>query len=197
MQLIEAGNLPNARHAPRGPEIHHHYLAAEGRRIQRAAFQSGRMRQDFGWCGTGGWSGTGLCGDRTRTRRRTLAQERQVLRRILGGPGERGDHFLIGIQNRVKRNGHRLEPGQLHLLVGLGLRIGAIGIQLHQHEILHGERDFRPREHVGLHPVTVGAGIAREIHQHQFAFTARTVQRLAILILHPRERALRAPAQSA
>src|SRR5207244_7595945 len=39
MQFVETRNLLNARHAPRGPEIQHHHLAAETFRIQVGSVQ--------------------------------------------------------------------------------------------------------------------------------------------------------------
>ena len=75
------------------------------------------------------------------------------------------------------------------LLILFGCLIGAIGIEIHEHEIAERGGDLGAREHIGLHPVAVGAGVTGEVHEDQLALAARAVERLAVLVFHPDRRA--------
>ena len=95
-------------------------------------------------------------------------EERQEVGCIAGKPGELGDKTL-----RRRRRSRRTESprsGTVRFLqtsdcVALG--VGAVGVELDQDEVRMRLGDLRPGEHVGLHPMAVGAGVAGEVDEHE------------------------------
>jgi len=81
-----------------------------------------------------------------------------------------------------------VEARFFELLILLRFSVGAVGIKVQQYKILQQSRNLGPREHIGLHPMAVGAGIACEIDEHQLIFRAGFGERFLILIFHPHGR---------
>ncbi len=73
-----------------------------------------------------------------------------------------------GIEDRIVRQWLTVSKRfSSSLLVFLGRLIGAVGVQIHQHESLSSGSNIGARKHVGLHPVAVGAGVPGEIDEDQ------------------------------
>src|SRR5580704_11464015 len=104
-------------------------------------------------------------------------QERRELGGVAGQAREGRDGALVRIDDRIVGNGHGAEALLFKLLVLLGVGVGAIGIEVDQNEILQQPVDLRAREHIGLHPMAVGAGIAGKVDKNQLVFGARFGQR--------------------
>ena len=77
---------------------------------------------------------------RLRGRRCALVQKRQELLRVAGRPGEGRDHVLVGIQDGVNGSATVWNFACFQLFVLFGGGVGAVGVQLHQHEVLAGRR---------------------------------------------------------
>ena len=90
--------------------------------------------------------------------------------------------FLPDRRSR-KGYGNRTVCFRLKFLVLNGSLIGAIGVQVHEDEILHPGRDFRLREQISLHPVAIGVGVTRERDEYRFVFVTSLCQCLRILVL--------------
>ena len=88
-------------------------------------------------------------------------EKRQKLLRVTRQAGEGRHHVSVGVEDRVVGNSDGLELGFLEPLVLFRFRVGAIRIELYQHEVDEGCRDLRPGEHVGFHPMAVGARVCR------------------------------------
>src|SRR4029079_6401795 len=116
---------------------------------------------------------------------RALIDEGEEPGRIPGLSVEGCDYFFIRVQDAAEGNGDGRNPRLLQLLVGFGFGIRAIGIEIYQDEVAQGGGDLGPGEHVRLHPMTVGAGIAGKVYEDEFALSPGLGERLAILILEP------------
>ena len=102
--------------------------------------------------------------------------------------GEGGNGALVRADNGIIRFGHRAEACFFELLILLRFSVGAVSIKVHQYKILQQYRNLGPREHIGLHPMTIRAGIASEVDEHQLIFRAGLGERFFILIFHPHGR---------
>src|SRR5580700_6986336 len=89
--------------------------------------------------------------------RRGNIQEGEKLLRIAREAGKTAKHIAIGIENGVEGDGDGSEGLLFEFLIESGGVVGSVGIKVHENEALHGRADFGPREHIGLHPVTIRA----------------------------------------